>query len=299
MPGCANPENDGHVHFAEADPHALPQGDTRDALDRAFFALWNDLLCEMYTKVRLRGGVTVAHIGGDRPPPFEDRCWDYLLLGEGIPDVLASVEKTKTYPPYVLRFNDWSRLITNWDQRDLTPDLARVPEIEHLSMAAAIPYLQFPWLEDGCYGEKESMFDIPGTSWKQTYDHWTEWMKAQDKAGLAPLGNASWAAGRERYGDYVQMFRRMTAPNTVVYLEIADLPNAPFPTTAGRRRVSLFVNDSLWVAIGNLEDQARSAYVSSIDGSSEAEITLPPGRLTVLRYWNPAELPEVLAVADT
>jgi hypothetical protein len=298
MPGCVNPGHDGHVHFVEADPNALPQGEARQAVDEGFFALWNDLLCEMYAKVKRRGGVTVAHIGGDRPPPFEDRCWDYLLLGEGIPDVLASVEKTKSYPPYVLRFNDWSRIVTNWQERDLTPDLGRVPDVEHLSMAAAIPYLQFPWLEDGCYGELESMFDIPGTSWKQGYDHWTEWMKAQGRAGLAPLGNASWAAGRERYGEYVQLFRRMAAPGSVAYLEVGDLPNCPFPTTAGRRRVSLFVGDSLWVAIGNLEEQPQTVRVATLDGKAETQVTLPAGRLTVLRYWDMGELPEVVAFRD-
>ncbi|MCK5805133.1 MAG: hypothetical protein KAI66_20035 [Lentisphaeria bacterium] len=295
MPGCANAEHDGHVHFVEADPSALPSGEQeRQVVDEGFFALWNDLLCEMHAMVKQRGGVTVAHIGGDHPPPFEDRCWDYLLLGEGIPDVLASVEKTKEYPPYVLRFNDWSKLITNWRKKDLTPDLGRVAEIEHLSMAAAIPYLQFPWLEDGCYGQVESMFDIPGTSWKQGYDHWTEWMKAQGKAGLAPLGNASWAAGRERYGEYLQLYRRLTAPGNVAYVEVGDCQGLPFPTTRGRRRVSLFAGDSLWVAIGNLEDRPETVAVSSLDNRCEArQVELPAGRLTLLRYRSLDELPEV------
>ena len=90
MPGCRNPDGDGHVHFVEADPCVPPTDEDRPLVDGGFFALWNDLLCEMYAVVKRRDGVVVAHIGGDRPPPFEDRCWDYLLLGEGVPDVLAS-----------------------------------------------------------------------------------------------------------------------------------------------------------------------------------------------------------------
>lgn len=35
-------------------------------------------------------------------------------------------------------------------------------------MASSIPYLQFPWLEDGNYGRKN-------------VDVWREWMKAQKK----------------------------------------------------------------------------------------------------------------------
>ncbi len=295
-PGCANFEHDGHIHFVEADPNDLPRDERlREAIDAGFFALWNDFLCEMYARVKRRNGVVVAHIGGDRPPMFEDRCWDYLLLGEGVPDVLASVEKTKDYPPYVLRFNDWSRLVTNWRERDLTPDFERVPEIEHMSMAACIPYLQFPWLEDGCYGESEDVFRIPGTTWKQDYDHWTEWLKAQKKAGLAPLGNASWIAGRDRYAQYVQLFRRMTAPNTVAYLEVADIPRSPFPATRGRRRVSVFLNDSLWVAIGNLESEPQRMKVAALeDPENSVTVTSAANRLTVLRYRHPNEPPEVV-----
>ena len=299
MPGCVNPVGDGHVHFIEADPKAPPKGEEREAVDEGFFALWNDLLCEMYSAVKRRNGVVVAHMGGDQPPRFRDRCWDYQLLGEGIPDVLASVEKTKDYPPYVLRFNDWSRLITNWQEKDHTPDLDRVPEIEHLAMAASIPYLQIPWLEDGSYGEIESMFDIPGTTWKQEYDHWTEWMKAQKKAGLAPIGNASWAAGRDRYAQYVPVYRRMTAPNTVAYVEVGEFPASPFPTTSGRRRVSAFANDSLWVAIGNLEARAQTVRVGALGGSAPpADVTLEAGKLTVLRYFDLSHPPEVLTFGD-
>ena len=299
MPGCANPDHDDHVHLVESDPAAIPEGEERQVIDDGFLALWNDLLCEMYAAVKRRDGIVVAHIGGDLPPPFEDQSWDYLLLGEGIPDVLASVEKTKDYPPYVLRFNDWSRLVTNWQEKDLTPDLGRVADIEHLAMAASIPYLQFPWLEDGCYGEVEDLFSIPGTSWKQEHDHWTEWLRAQKKAGLAPLGNASWAAGRDRYAQYIALYRRVAAPNTVAYLQITDLPDSPFPVTSGRRRVSVFVNESLWVAIGNLEAEAQTVRVAPLqDGDSAATVTPEAGKLTVLRYWSMTELPEVITFSE-
>jgi len=283
-PGCHNIAADDHIHFVEADPATPPAPEERDGVNEGFHALWNDFLCEMYARVQRRGGVTVAHIGGDEPPPFADRCWDYLLLGEGVPDLLDSVERTKDFPPYVLRFNDWSKLVTRWPERDFTPDLARVPEIEHLAMAAAIPYLQFPWLEDGCYGEQESVFDIPGTYWKQEYDHWTEWMKAQGAAGLAPLGNASWAAGRDRYARYLPWYREMTRPGSVAHLEVSGASALPFPTTSGRRRVSVFASDALWVAAANLEATAQTARVASVQGMSAREVELPAGRLTLLRY---------------
>jgi len=59
--------------------------------------------------------------------------------------------------------------------------------------------------------------------------------------------------------------------------------------------VSIFVNDSLWVAIGNLEEDVATVRVSPLQGDGQtATLMLEAGRLTVLRYWSMIELPEVL-----
>ncbi len=295
-PGCANPQADRHVHFVEADPADQPAS---EATTDGYLSLWNDLLFEMYVRVKRRGGIVVAHIGGDRPSPFDDPCWDYLLVGEGIGDALESVDRTRDFPPYLIRFNDWSRLITDWSEGDYTPDMSRVAEIEHALMAACIPYLQFPWLEDGCYGEREDVFSMPGVNWKQGHDHWTEWKKAQSAAGLAPLGNASWAGDRDRYLRYLDTYRRMATDNALLYREIGPVPDCPFPTTEGRRRVSVFVNDALWVAVGNLEDAAESVVVRPLRSDAPlTQITLPAGRLTVLRYRDLTSPPEIITFED-
>ncbi|MBI3922794.1 MAG: hypothetical protein HY318_15345, partial [Armatimonadetes bacterium] len=146
QPGCFNENHDGHVHFWETTPAAEDSERNHAAGDAAvregFAALWNDFICEVYARIKRRNGIVVAHISSDLEPPFEDKCWDYLLVGEGIGDPIASVEKTKRFEPYVLRFNDWSTLITNYRERDLTPKLELVPKYVHLSMALCIPYLQ-------------------------------------------------------------------------------------------------------------------------------------------------------------
>ncbi|MCF6175682.1 MAG: hypothetical protein L3J71_07940 [Victivallaceae bacterium] len=298
-PGCNNPEADDHVHFVNNDPKD-PDSYTPEA-KAGYYDLWEDFLAEMYCIVKARNGIVVAHVGGDQPQPFERPWWDYYLLGEGVPDLLASINRTRDYAPYVLRFNDWSKLVTaDWENGDLTPDVSKVAPLEHLAMAASIVYLQFPWLEDGSYGEIEDMFSIPGTEWKceTQYDHWSAWMKAQGKAGLAPLGNASWIAGRDRHGDYLKIYRKMTKNNSVTFIEIADEPQLPFPGSSEKRRVSVFINESLWLAIANMNSDSETVAIKSLDGSSSKTINLPAERLTVLQYNNTCDLPATVEITN-
>jgi hypothetical protein len=109
-PGCSNKKHDNHVHFAEMSADEAVNADhladdvVRGKLNEGFCALWNEFLCEIYARVVKRDGIVIAHIGSDTPSPFQDKCWDYQLLGEGISDVLKSVEKSKYYDPYVIRF---------------------------------------------------------------------------------------------------------------------------------------------------------------------------------------------------
>lgn len=298
--GCVNQNHDNHIHFLDipsekkADVSSLDDK-TRDKVHGAFVDLWNEFFSEIYSHVKKRGGLVVAHVGADDSPPFSEKCWDYHLIGECVNDALASVDKTKLFDPYVLRFNDWSQLITNRSQGSLTPNLELVPKIEHLSMAASIPYLQFPWLEDGCYGENEDIFNLSGIPWKKERDHWIEWMKEQQKVGLPPIMGASFAAGRDRYLRYLRIYRQMTEENTIAYLEIKAKKENRFPVTEAERCVSVFVNNSLWVAIGWLGTETQKVLVRSLKGSDKGEIVrLLPGTLTVLRYGDLISPPEVL-----
>jgi len=297
-PGCSNPNHDNHVHFAEistegqVDVDHLKDDVVKGNINEAFCALWNEFLCEIYVRVKVRGGIVVAHFGSDTPPPFQDRCWDYQLLGEGIGDVLASVEKTKYYDPYVIRFLDWSRLITDWQRGDLTPHLDRVPGVLDLSMASSVPYMQFPWLQGGCWGEEEDQTSIPGVRWKQGWDHWTEWRKALQKAGRPFLTTG---IVRDRYFEYLRIYRQMTKPNTIAYIEVRGAEEERFPLTEGACRVSVFVNDSLWVAIGHLGTESQKVLVRPLQGDDEGEpIVLKPRTLTILRYYDPISRPEVM-----
>ncbi|MCK4590539.1 MAG: hypothetical protein KAT86_02205, partial [Candidatus Latescibacteria bacterium] len=194
--------------------------------------------------------------------------------------------------PYVVRIQDWSRLVTNCEERDLTPQLERVPGIVDLSMASSVPYMQFPWLEGGCYGKEEDLANIPGVHWKQEWDHWTEWRKALQKAGR-PFRTTD--VLRDIYFKYLRLYKKMTKPNTIAFTEIGKIEGDSFPITEGSRRVSVFVNDSLWVAIGHLGTEPQKATVRSLQDDDEGEtVTLSPQTLTVLRYYDLTSRPEII-----
>jgi len=99
----------------------------------------------------------------------------------------------------------------------------------------------------------------------------------------------------DRYFKYLRIYRQMTKPNTIAYIEVKGAEEERFPVTEGARRVSIFVNDSLWVAIGHLETEPQKVRVRSLQGDDEGEtVTLSPRSLTVLRYYDLTSLPEVV-----
>ena len=308
--GCFNPNHDNHVHFSSAAPptdqkETVTHADdaVEGAIDEGYAALWNEFLCELYARIKRRNGVLVLHAGSDRQAPFADKCWDYQLIGEGIGDVLVSIERTKHFEPYVYRMLDWSRLITNWQERDLTPKMELVPGVLNTSMAACIPYLEFPCLAGGCFLDEtdEDIARLPGVKWKEEWDHWTEWRKA-----LRKLNDPFTTTGviRDPYFRYLRLFRKMTTDNTIAHIEVTKLDRDAFPVTDGRRRVSVFVNDSIWVAIGNLDEESagRRIRIAPLEGTKEAAskaISLQPNTLTVLRYYDLNSCPEVFQLPDT
>ena len=92
----------------------------------------------------------------------------------------------------------------------------------------------------------------------------------------------------------------MTKPNTVVYMEAKKMKGNSFPLTEGKRRVSIFINDSLWVAIGNLGTDSQKVVVKSLEGKDKGKtITLGKEQLTVLRYYDLTSILLILYSAET
>ena len=308
--GCSNTTACSHIHFKEFAPFAglNPEGidhETEAKLlykkmknDKGsnmdfFWDLWNEFLCEIYSIVKKRNGIVTIHFGADQKSPVKEKCWDYMLVGEARDNLVESAEITRFYDTYIVRFNDWSRLVFNPKTRKINLDI--ILDLEHLSMAMSIPYLQFPWLEDGNYGKKEDIYTVPGYDWKKSYDFWSDWAQVQEEAGYPPILGATFIAGKESYLKYLNLYKQMTTDNTVAFIETDDLAIA-FPGSTETRKVSVFVNEFLWVAIANLDKNDEIINIGDLNFSKDSQsIKINKGSLTVLKYSNTSDFPEVIS----
>ena len=101
------------------------------------------------------------------------------------------------------------------------------------------------------------------------------------------------------YLEHLRVYKKMTTPNTVVYMEVKTMKDAAFPLTEGKRRVSVFVNDDLWVAIGNLGTDTQQVPVKPLEGEGKGQtVTLKRESLTVLRYYDLTSPPEVIRFSE-
>ena len=101
------------------------------------------------------------------------------------------------------------------------------------------------------------------------------------------------------YFKYLKLFKKMTIDNTIACIEVKKTEGNRFPATEGARKVSVFVNDSLWVAIGYLGTESQKVQVWPLQGNNAPKtVGLTPGTLTVLRYFDHTSYPEVIQLAD-
>lgn len=271
--GCKSEER-GHIH--------LGTGEDK----RGFAFLCEDFQEELYALVKLHNGLLVFFYEVDRMPPF-GKFWDYLLVGEGVRDLRLSVERTKHYPLYVLRYPDWSRLLTDESDPKWVPDMSRLPEVENLMYACTIPYMQFPASWGGVGGMYEQE-DVPGVEWlSEEEDGWTRWGKRLQelkKKGLNPP-----ALNKERWYKLLGIYKRMTSEGSVVFMEAKGKNNflsAPLPEKVV---VSFFVNEEVYFALSNLGLEActlrlKMPWEDALTGERVESVPLSPGAFAILRW---------------
>jgi len=224
--------------------------------EKELIFLWEDFLGEIHSLVKKYSGINVLHYFGDEEPPFE-KYWDYQVLGETIEQLKPSFQKTKSYRPYIIRYPDWSRLITN---KEFVPDLLKVPQTENLLYAGSIPYLQFPWTEGGNWGEEEDLFTIPGVEWMGNEDHWTKWLKELIKAGIHPPNNTS-IPNKKYWYQLLKIYKEMTKENSLVYFEVKE--STFFNKTLPESIVgTIFVNEEIYLVLSNLGEDDFSLTLS-------------------------------------
>lgn len=270
--GCKSRDG-GHVH--------LGAGEDTEALA----VLCEDFQAELYALIKRHNGLHVFFYEMDWMPPFA-KYWDYLLVGEGVRDLRASVDKTKRYPGRVLRYPDWSRLITDEADPKWVPDMDRVPEIENLMHACTIPYMQFTALHGGFHGQEEDVFTIPGVEWiPEEQDGWSRWGKRMQE--LKARGQRPPALDKQRWYKLLGIYKQMTKEGSVVFMEAKgrnEFVGAPLPKKVV---ASIFVNDGLYIAFSNLGFESctidlNESWEDMLTGKTVESVALATGEFALL-----------------
>ena len=268
--GCAN-ESDEHVHI-------FPEEQEKDLI-----ILWEDFLAQIYSLIKENGGISVLHLSSDREIPCK-KFYDYQLLGEGIRDsnLKASFQKTKNYPPYIVRFPCWVSLIGN---EKSVPDLSKVPKIEDIIYAGAFSYLQFPWLDGGTWGEDEDIFSIPGVEW---VSGWTDWIKEQAKLRKNAPPGTDRITNKEKWYKMLKIYKEVTKEGTIVFLEVRG-KNKFFKEKVPKDVIiSIFVNENLYISIANFSSQdvilhPNKIFQNILNNEIIKEIFLKQDKFVILR----------------
>lgn len=258
--GCANAPEFGYLEY---DPY------------------FEDLLSRVYTMVKKRGGIVKIHQGQCVSPKTHTRVYDYLWVGECVrraSDLLQTVK----FDPYV---------IVNPDYRFLEEKNADT------LYAMALPAMQFLLRVDGrpVTGERAFVPGVeyvnnPGNNETYHYEKMREWYL---KHPNGPYTYSEWsdipedAVMREKWFEYLDLYRPMVKENTSAYLLIRESGFLCGEKPKGVL-MSLFVNDDCYLCISNVgEGQEtvtfRDAWIDRKTNETVKTLTLNQGEIFFLK----------------
>ena len=231
-----------------------------------------DLLQLIYAEVTRRGGIYKLHADyADEPQTDGVRVYDYLWVGENVPNADALREAAKDHAPYVVPCIDMSFAdIENDDEPFLH----------------AIPYMQFPLLMAGRPWTGERAL-VPGVRyspappdadiWKQRCLAAWEYHKAHPDG---PHVYGGWDAvpprpgTQEAHARRLKQYLRLTEEGTWAWLEIgeSDLFVGPLPQDTV---ASVFANREVYLVLANYGRSARRIETTAEYEPVDAPVTAP------------------------
>lgn len=199
-----------------------------------------DLLVQIYTEIKRRGGVYKLHADLNNAPNCKDKVYDYLWIGEGVKDNKFGVGKH--YAPYVVPCRDGNHS-TNDD-------------IDYY-FAKVIPFMQFPLLKYGRPLTGRGIDEDIEYTMGAEYDFRLRIKKYMAEHPQGPYVYSLWSTipdNPEEYPKwchYLSLYKPMVTPNSVIYIELRDskdiiskLPEQVYAT--------MFVNENKYLAVSNL-----------------------------------------------
>jgi hypothetical protein len=233
-----------------------------------------DLLTEIYSEVKRRGGIVKVHMGGTDRPRADLKVYDYLWVGEEIESSDSLREAVKDYSPYVVPCLDMSR--------------ATIADEDELYLQS-MPYLQFPLLLAGkpFTGERGL---IPGIRYvPESEDFWTrhcrEIWRAYQAHPNGPYSYGWWDSvpGRPKaqptHAEWLARYAPMVEEGTWAWLQIdlSELFRAPLPANVV---ASVFANRAIYLVLANYGQADVSLE------TSESYVSLNPPSISATTRWS-------------
>lgn len=211
-----------------------------------------DMLSQIYSEVKRRGGIYKLHCDRNNPAPCKDQVYDYLWVGEAIVKQQPGIGKE--YPGYVVPCQD-----RHFYDGNTLEDY----------FAYTIPFLQFPLLKTGrpIQGKNTRLPNVTyygGDEW-EFYEAVGAYM---DEHPNGPYVYSLWSSIPDDptefdvWKQYFALYRPMVTENSLAYIELRDcaairsaLPEAVY--------ASMFVNEDTYLVVSNL---TGAPYTLELEG---------------------------------
>lgn len=243
---------------------------------RRYLPAAEDLLCQIYSEIKKRGGIYKLHAGGNWAPPCKDRVYDYLWIGEGLKELKTGAGKE--YAPYIVPCYD----------RHFYSDRS-----SEGYFAYTIPYLQFPLLKIGRPIMGNNV-DLPNVTYyggdeQEFYRAVGEYMKEHPDG---PYVYSLWSSipddptELDVWTKYMKLYKPMVSENSLAYIELqeCDVIRSPLSETA---IASMFVNENIYLVVSNIADEPYTLQLNGMwrnreTGETSDTFTIEKERLCFL-----------------
>ena len=235
-----------------------------------------DMLCQIYSEIKRRGGIYKLHCDRNNAPPCKERVYDYLWIGEWVEN--SPVGVGKSYQPYVVPCLDRHRTLA---------------QDQETHFAYTIPFLQFPLLKTGrpIMGDNGNVPNVTyyGGEEQEFYRKVGEYMKEHPNG---PYVYSLWSSipddpdEHDIWAKYYALYSSMVTENSLAYIEIRDcgeilsqLPQAVY--------ASMFVNEKTYLVVSNLTEKPytltlKGKWQDRVTGSISDTFVIPKERLLFL-----------------
>ncbi len=202
-----------------------------------------DVLCQIYSEVKKRGGIYKVHCDCNNPPPCKDKIYDYVWVGECVDHFTAGIGK------------EWHNYVVPClDRRYIDSKIDTY-------MAYTVPFLQFPLLKTGRFLRGKNG-NVPGVEYygggEQEFYRRVE--KYMDEHPDGPYVYSLWSPIPDdpdefsTWARYFKLYEPMVTENSLCYMELRNTEAIASPLNE-KIYASMFVNESIYLVLSNLTDE--------------------------------------------